>query len=691
MSADGSFILPPAIRKKPMKLADLFCGAGGFTTGAVRAARQLGLKVEVTAVNHWDIAIQTHTRNHPEAVHFQADLEHLRPIEAIPGGFLDLLMAAPACTFHSRARGGKPVNDQQRMDPWHVVRWCTELRVKRILVENVPEFVKWGPCDVRTGKPIKSRQGEYFRAWVAALQAVGFKVDWKVDVCCADYGDPTTRVRFLLIGRSDGKALRWPNQSHTKGGSTDLLGTRAAWRGATEIIDWSMRGKSIFGRKKPLAENTLRRLLAGAKRNNWPAAHIRALEALLAGEEPVLDVPAAEASPFLLHLRGTSDAAINGTARDIGSPVPALTTGSHVGLVMATGSTGAARPLTDPVPAITGGGPAGFAPHYLEPSIIVHRCNSDGGRGSRSVQEPMPTACTSGAGYLAQPLVAPYYGGGSGLTAKGSDQPLDAITTKARFGVAEPVLMRASHGDSDGRDPASRVLDPGQPLPAQTGSTEFAVAEPFVMRAGHGGDALKNPAAHVLKPGAPLPAQTGGGEFSLAQAFLVPNFGERAGQEPRTHDVESPLPAVTATGHIQLAQATVIQTDQTGEGRGGSIRSEAEPLHTIVSKQNHGLAQPFILPATHHGDTRTRSIDEPLPTITGAHRGELAMGAVAEGGRIDILYRMLHWSELSRATSFEDEGETYEFAGNATEITKQIGNAVPGRTSKAHVMALLAV
>ncbi|WP_262228697.1 hypothetical protein [Stenotrophomonas maltophilia] len=92
------------------------------------------------------------------------------------------------------------------MDPWHVVRWCAELRVARVLVENVPGFMDWGTCSLVTGRPINSRRGKYSRAWVAALKAVGFKVDWKV-VCCADFGDPTTPCRFFLIGRSDGKHL----------------------------------------------------------------------------------------------------------------------------------------------------------------------------------------------------------------------------------------------------------------------------------------------------------------------------------------------------------------------------------------------------------------------------------------------------------------------------------------------------
>jgi len=213
------------------------------------------------------------------------------------------------------------------------------------------------------------------------------------------------------------------------------------------------------------------------------------------------------------------------------------------------------------------------------------------------------------------PLVAPYYGGGSGLTASSVGEPVPSVTTRARFGLAEPVLMRAGHGDSDGRNPVSRVLDADAPMPALTGSNEMALAESIVMR-----------------------------------------------------------------GNV-------------GTGRTGDMRPASEPMPTITCSESLALAEPFTMPVTHHGGERVRGIDEPLPTITCANRGELGLAAaaadVADEVRIDINYRMLHWRELARATSFDDEGEVYDFAGNATEITKQIGNVVPNRTAKALALGLM--
>ncbi|MDC9654380.1 DNA cytosine methyltransferase [Xanthomonas perforans] len=524
--ADGS--LPSTsepgtpVQSRPLLVADLFCGAGGLSNGAARAMRELNLTMTLIGVNHWPVAIETNKRNHPEhaARITCANLETALPRDHVPEGKLDLLMAAPSCVFHSRARGGRPVHDQQRMDPWHVVRWCTELQVQRVLCENVPEIQNWGPCDPNTGKPIASRKGEYFNAWIAALQAIGFRVEWRV-LCCADYGDPTTRKRFFLIGRSDGGPLAWPEPSHARMGATDLLGTRQRWRGAREIIDWSIPGASIFTRKRPLKANTIRRMHAGAVKHAWPQPYVAALQALLDGNAPKLAFSRAEAqAQGLLHSDGSS-------------------------FVLSTASGGAARDVREPLPTITTGGagsvrPGCARPQLVEP-IVLSVSNSSAAGVPRSCAEPIRTVTTAKGGdqAVAVPLVAPYYGGGSGLTATSVVDPVPSVTTKARFGLAEP----------------------------------------------------------------------------------------------------------------------------------------------------------FAFPLTHHGDTRTHAIDAPLPTITGANRGELGLATAltAEAGeiRIDINYRMIHWRELSRATSFDDEGQVYDFAGTGTEITKQIGNAVPNRTSKALAKTLL--
>jgi DNA (cytosine-5)-methyltransferase 1 len=180
----------------PLLIADLFCGAGGSTSGAMRAVRAMGRRAEVVAVNHWDLAIATHTQNHPEARHHCVNLDAARPEDIVPEGRLDLLMASPECTHHSRARGGKPVIDQMRMSAWHVQRWASTLDVRCILVENVAEFREWGPVTV-SGRPDPAG-----RIVDARMDILGRHTG---DVNVGDFNDPDLYHLAVRVTR-EGKA-----------------------------------------------------------------------------------------------------------------------------------------------------------------------------------------------------------------------------------------------------------------------------------------------------------------------------------------------------------------------------------------------------------------------------------------------------------------------------------------------------
>ncbi len=419
-------------RVRNILVADLFCGAGGTSTGARRALALYGLKMKLVAVNHWPTAIATHQRNHPEARHHCINLDAARPIELVPEGRLDLLMASPECTHHSRARGGKPVSDQSRMSAWHVVRWCTELRVRCLLIENVPEFLEWGPVDVRTGRPIRSRRGEYFRAWIAALQQIGFRLEWR-RINAADHGDATTRERLFVLGRSDGLPIHWPEATHSRDGAGSLFSRGPSrWRAAREIIDWKLPGQSIFDRKKPLAPKTIARIYAGAIKFRWP-------------------------EPFLVVLRQHM------AARSIDDPVPTITAcGTHVGLAqpfIIPQREAAARSIEQPSPTITTVSRIGV----VEPFVL----SQASGGAPRGTREPVPTIPAGGA----HALVAPYYGSGSGETCGSTDRPLPTVTAKGRFGLVVPL----THTDG-----SNRARSTEDPLPtittAQRGELAFIAA-----------------------------------------------------------------------------------------------------------------------------------------------------------------------------------------------------------------------
>ena len=159
-------------------VADLFCGAGGSSTGAKQAITDIGGTMELVAINHWNTAIATHAANHPTARHLVEDVSIVDPETVVEEGRLDLLMASPECKFFSRARGGKPVHDQGRMNPWAIHNWLTKLDVKCVLVENVPEFVEWGPLKP-DGCPDKIHRGEHFQAWFLTFQALGYQAEWR--------------------------------------------------------------------------------------------------------------------------------------------------------------------------------------------------------------------------------------------------------------------------------------------------------------------------------------------------------------------------------------------------------------------------------------------------------------------------------------------------------------------------------
>lgn len=334
--------------------ADLFCGAGGTSTGLAKAAQRLGLPVDLVAVNHWQRAVETHSRNHPWARHVCADLASCEadPNRLIPGGRLDLLVASPECTHHSNARGGKPCSDQSRASAWHVLHWCERLRIKNVLVENVREFEQWGPLGV-DGRPIKQHKGATFQAFVHALRSMGYAVEWKV-LNAADFGAATTRRR-LFLRASLGK-IEWPTATHA-----------GRWRAAREIIDWDLKGQDIRDRKRPLAPRTLARIEAGLRKFGGESflvvlAHTGADASRVSStHSPVPTIPAGHrgehglAQPFIIPMEHHGGERL----RPDSEPLPSITTakGGAFGLcepfVTKYYGTGISLPVTQPLDTVT--------------------------------------------------------------------------------------------------------------------------------------------------------------------------------------------------------------------------------------------------------------------------------------------------------------------------------------------------
>lgn len=157
-------------------------------------------------------------------------IDSINPRVAVPGGKLDILVASPECIHHSRARGGRPMNDQSRSTAWNVLNWCDALEVRSLLIENVPEFVEWGPIyddsypDVSLrGRPVPSEKGKFFKNFVRNLRCLGYAVDWKM-LTCADYGDATTRRRLFMRADKGTRRVKYPEPSHYPSGGLNLTG-----------------------------------------------------------------------------------------------------------------------------------------------------------------------------------------------------------------------------------------------------------------------------------------------------------------------------------------------------------------------------------------------------------------------------------------------------------------------------------
>jgi len=232
---------------------DLFAGGGGWTCGFERA---LGRNLDI-ALNHDPFAVTLHAMNHPRTHHICQDVWHADPAEAIRGRPVFWLHASPSCTQFSRSRRAMPAENQMREMGWRVVEWAKVARPVVITIENVKEYLDWGPLG-SDGFPIKERRGETWRAFVQALRDLGYDIDWRL-IDSADFGAPTARERLLVIARRDGIPIEWPAATHGPSAGKP-------YAEAGDHIDWSIPAPSIFTRRKPLAPATLTRILKGFQR-----------------------------------------------------------------------------------------------------------------------------------------------------------------------------------------------------------------------------------------------------------------------------------------------------------------------------------------------------------------------------------------------------------------------------------------
>ena len=347
-----------------LNIVDMFCGGGGESTGLIEAAHNYNFDVNMSAINHWERAIETHAKNYPFAEHRCENVQHIEPHTLAASKNTDLMWASPGCQHFSVARGGKPRSEDMRSPAWEVLRFAEELRPKRIIIENVPEFRTWGPLD-SNGKIIKECKGKTFNAFINSLKSLNYIVDYQV-LCAANYGAATSRKRlFIQAVRKDcSKRILWPNPTNVKGG--DLL--LSDWKAASEIIDWSLPCQIISQRKKPLAPATMRRIEYGI-REFWGEA----------------------ATPFIARLYGQSK------AESIENPLSTIScSGAHHMLIMPflcryNKGDNRVHPISEPVPTLDCSNRYGIVePCLMQPMLIQYY----GSGHAVSINKPIPTLTT---------------------------------------------------------------------------------------------------------------------------------------------------------------------------------------------------------------------------------------------------------------------------------------------------------
>ncbi|MCV2870667.1 DNA cytosine methyltransferase [Defluviimonas sp. WL0002] len=485
---DGTGFLPHTPQRRlgdlPPIIVDSFAGGGGASTGIELA---LGRSPDV-AINHDAAALAMHQANHPDTLHLNSNIWQVDPSEVCRGRRVGLAWFSPDCKHHSKAKGGKPVKKNIRDLAWVVVLWARRVRPEVILLENVEEFRDWGPLTA-DNRPCPERRGQTFKAWCAELKRLGYKVEHRELRAC-DYGAPTIRKRLFLVARRDGRPITWPEPTHGKPGSPEVLaGTRLPWRTAAEIIDWSLPCPSIFDTSeeimakhglravRPLKDATMRRIARGVMRY-------------------VVDA----AQPFIVSLaHGDS-----GGRREypIGDPIGTQTVGGiQHGLVMPTlapfvtyGQQGGAnRSATDPLHTITASPKDQNA--IVAPMLVQTGYGEAPGQAPRSldIEAPLGTVVAGGgkhalvAAFLAQHNAGARMENNAGRPA---DAPLSTLTTAgAQQQVVSAFLSRTDITSAIERN---GIYPAGDPLRTLMTAGSFTVVAAFLQKyygAGTGQDA----------------------------------------------------------------------------------------------------------------------------------------------------------------------------------------------------------
>jgi DNA (cytosine-5)-methyltransferase 1 len=662
----------------------LFAGMGGGCDGLEAA----GFPVHL-AVNHDPVAIAVHETRHPHTRHLRCDVFEVDPRQATRGRPVRALHASPDCTHFSVAKGSKPVSKRRRSLAWVIPRWAGQVRPEVITMENVREIVTWGPLvakrDPKTGRvmrldgsvaargervpvgeqwliPDPRHKGRTWRAFQRHMAKLGYSFEYR-NLCCADFGVPTIRTRFFGVARADGGPIHWPARTHAPRQKAKALRLKP-WVGAHTIIDWSLPVKSIFGRKKPLAEATLRRIARGVMRYVVNAAEPFIVPITHSGGEnrayptgdPLHTLTTAHRGELAVVVPTLVDTA-HGEGQGRGHsewPVvePLRTVGTSKGKALVAAHLQKFRPgasgadAAEPLPTYTSNSfhkRPGGAPPLGVAAVHMEKFNQNG--DGTMPDEPLGTVMAGAPRHAVVAATIIKHNHGS-VPHQDAGEPLHTVTTQGnKHAIVAATLVQTGYGEREGQAP--RALDIGEPIGAQVaGGSKAAVVAAFLAK--HNTDVVGNDARE------PLSTITTGGERGQTQ--LAPVMASLRGTARDGRDVREPSPALTAEGNHEMLILPFLQAYYSS---GGQDQGARDPLLAVTAKARHGLV--------------TVEVDGVTMVIT------------------DICMRMLDPLEGARAHGFDPasllhvievtdkRGRVTRRPPTKTEIGHLVGNSVPPR------------
>lgn len=504
---------------------DNFAGGGGTSEGIERVIAEIGRHVDI-AINHDAEALALHKANHPHAHHFVEDIFKVDLVKACAGSPVGLSWYSPDCTFYSKARGGKPFRDRKvarrrRGLPGVILKHAAQLKaagtpIRIIAMENVEEFAQWGPLGT-DGKPCPLRKGFNFRRWWRRLENLGYRMDaWPLKAC--DYGAPTTRTRLFVVARYDEHDIVKPEPTHGPH-------TAQPYRTAAECIDWDIPCPSIFSRKKPLADNTLRRIAEGIRRF-------------------VINNP----RPFIVPIAHAGDHRVNSVDEPLRT-VTADRRGDFALVEPFIAGVGGRRgqspsiSVTKPAPTCTAKADAAIV------TPVIARLGQQSGNGSyvNSPEDPLTTVTTKGEHLLIAPLLVPRYGedphrnGGAGQAprCRSIEQPLSTIVTTQNGDTLAMAMLLKQNGVGKKMVVGQQLEEPVHTI---TTTDQKAVVTAFALK-------YKGTSKHGQALDEPLhTVQAGGLHYAEVRAFLIKYYRD-GGQWA---DLKAPMPTVRTHDAIGL-------------------------------------------------------------------------------------------------------------------------------------------